>query len=207
MDKYTEKSREAYNKKAKDYENTRDYKSTKKLKDSFIKYLLKQNLKGKNVLDIACGTGDLLNELYKKNSIIGTGIDIAENMIQEANNSYGKHMKFLNTNAENILIEDNTGDAVIICCAFHHMSNPEKVLSEINRVLHNGGHLYIADFLLASRFLNGLLNNIYHMIITGDVKLYSKEELETFCANTGFVVEEHNRVDKLSYIAKLKCYK
>jgi len=203
MDKYTEKSRRAYNKKAIGYMNERDYIVTKKLKDAFIEYLLTQDIRGKNVLDIACGIGDLLNELYKRHSIIGTGIDVSENMIKEANRLYGNNMKFLNTEAENILVEDNTQDIITICSAFHHISKPEKALTEINRVLCKDGYLYIADFAFPS-ILNGICNIIYPLLSSGDVKAYNKKELERFCASTGFVIESYNKIDKVSYIAKLR---
>lgn len=204
MDEYTQKSIEAYNKKAHDYKNSRDYKGTKKLKYDFIDYLSKQDINNKNVLDVACGMGDLLNELYERHSIIGTGIDIAENMIQEATKLYGNHLKFINTNAENILVENDTKDVVTICCAFHHIVNPEKVLSEINRVLHIGGYLYIADFGYSPR-LNKMCNKLYSLVnIAGDVKVYDKSELETFCSNTGFSIIEYDRINKISYIAKLQ---
>jgi len=81
VDKYTEKSMKSYNKKAANYLDQRDYIVTKKLKDNFIEYLSKQNINGKNVLDVACGIGDLLNELHSRFGIVGTGIDISENMI------------------------------------------------------------------------------------------------------------------------------
>ena len=203
MDKYTEKSMNSYNKKADDYMNTRDYTATKKLKDVFIDYLSKQNINGKNVLDLACGIGDLLNELYERNSVIGTGIDIADNMIQKANDLYGDHIKFLNTNAENILVEDNSQDIVTICCAFHHLSNPQKVLTEVNRVLRNKGCFYIADFTLPS-FLNGICKIISPVLMSGDVKMYNKKDLEILCAKTGFTIEQYDKIGTVSYIAKLK---
>jgi len=203
MDKYTEKSMKSYNKKANDYMNTRDYIVTKTLKYNFIDYLSRQNINNKAVLDIACGIGDLLNELYERNSIIGTGIDVAENMIHEANKLYGSNMKFLNTNAENILVENSTQDIVTICCAFHHISNPQKVLSEVNRVLRNNGCFYIADFAYPS-ILNKICNIIYPILSSGDVKAYNKRDLEILCANTGFTIENYDKIDTVSYIAKLK---
>ena len=204
MDKHTAKSMKSYNRKAKNYENTTDYKFTKKLKYDFINYLLKQNIDNKKILDVACGNGDLLNELYKQKLIIATGVDIAESMIQEANKLHGSMMTFLNTNAENILVEDGTQDIAIICCSFHHMSNPKKVLSEINRVLKNNGYLYIADFLFPP-IINGIFNKIlYPLFNAGDVKMYTKREIEIFCANTGFVIEDYDKIDMKSYIAKLK---
>jgi len=204
MDKYTEKSKKAYNKKASNYTETFDYKFTKKLKRNFVEYLSTENIDGKNVLDIACGTGDLLNELHTQNVIVGTGIDIAENMIQEAEKLYGNQFQFQTANAEDISIETETQDVVLICCAFHHISNPTKVLSEVNRVLRKNGYLYIADFLFPP-IVNGILNHIIYLIHnSGDVKMYSKKELERFCAETGFVVEKYSRIDFTSYIAKIK---
>jgi len=83
------------------------------------------------------------------------------------------------------------------------MSNPEKVLSEINRILHSNGYLYIADFAFPS-ILNKLCNIIYPMLSSGDVKAYNKRDLELFCANTGFTIENYNKIDAVSYIAKLR---
>jgi len=125
-------------------------------------------------------------------------VTLAENMIQEANKLYGNNIKFLNTNAENILVEDNTQDIVTICCTFHHISNPQKALLEINRVLHNNGYFAF------SSILNGLCNIIYPILSSGDVRAYNKRDLEILSANTGFSIENYDKVDKVSYIVKLR---
>ena len=74
---------------------------------------------------------------------------------------------------------------------------------EINRVLRNNGCLYIADFAFPA-ILNWFCNIIYPMLRSGDVRAYKKRDIEIFCANTGFSIENYDKIDAVSYIAKLR---
>lgn len=82
MNKFERRSKESYNKKAINYDDTFDGKFTKKFKQIILDSLDVKD--GDRLLDVACGNGRLLQMLSKKADIKGFGADISEKMIEEA---------------------------------------------------------------------------------------------------------------------------
>ena len=150
---------------------------------------------GDVVLDIACGNGTLLKELSKKAKIQANGIDISENMIHVAKTRY-PNMNFEVRPCYPLEWGDESVDIITVCCAFHHFDNPQGFVNECKRVLRKNGTVYIADpnFGVALRFFANYL--WFHFSKSGDVRIYSKKELETFFYNSGFKTVRVYRKDK-----------
>ena len=171
IDRKTEQSRITYNKIAFEYDTSREGQYTK----FHIKELTNtiDLSKGNAVLDVACGNGTLLRELSKKEEIQANGIDISENMIHR-----------------------DSIDIITVCCAFHHFDNPQGFVNECKRVLKKNGIVYIAEpnFGAIIRFL---ANKFWFFFSkSGDVRIYSKKELETFFYNCGFKSVQIYRKEK-----------
>lgn len=83
-DKHTQDSITNYNKIAKNYDDSFDGKFTMELKQRIVNGIQINN--GMRILDVACGNGKLLNMLNSKQTIEGYGIDISDEMINEAKN-------------------------------------------------------------------------------------------------------------------------
>jgi len=100
------------------------------------------------LLDIGCGSGQSAIPAARLGHKV-TGIDIAENLI-----TYAKHRaKLENLNihfdagdAESLPYEDNSFDVVISMIGAMFAPRPDRVVSEINRVLRPGGKLYMANW-------------------------------------------------------------
>jgi len=109
------------------------------LTDQMIPELIKSaNISvGTQVLDIGCGPGNSSKILSDTGAIV-TGIDFSQKMIDIAKTNYPK-ITFKQADAENILENDNTFDAVIANYVVHHLPNPIKVFLEISRVLKPNG--------------------------------------------------------------------
>ena len=115
-----------------------------------------QNLKqihGGKVLDIATEKGGfidvLMNSLKDYDEFIG--VDIKFEDLESMNKEYqSKPVRFLEMNAENLKFEDSTFDTVSIAHSLHHLSNIDKVLEEIKRILKNDG-----IFILQEPFSDG----------------------------------------------------
>lgn len=119
--------------------NDKNYTS---LCDCFSKHINKNM----NVLELACGTGQITFKLADKVKS-WTATDFSEKMILKA----GKRNKFGNINfavadATSLPYKDNTFDAVVIANALHIMPAPDKALSEIHRVLKKNGVLFAPTF-------------------------------------------------------------
>lgn len=183
MGKKTEDSRIAYNKIAAEYDMSREGQYTRfhigELSDTIA---LRE---GTVVLDVACGNGTLLKELSKRAKIQANGIDISENMIHAAK------MRCPDMNFEvkpccPLEWGDGSIDIITVCCAFHHFDDPKGFVKECRRVLKENGAVYIADpnFGAVLRFF---ANHVWFPFSkSGDVKVYSKEELEAFFYDSGF---------------------
>jgi len=106
-----------------------------------------------NILDLACGTGDLTRALYKKGFVV-TGLDISGNMLEVAKKKLSrvgekagvKIPEFILGSAEEIPFGEESFDAVTISFGIRNFDNRDKCLDDIFRVTRKGGALYILEF-------------------------------------------------------------
>lgn len=183
MNNKTEESRITYNKIAFEYDTSREGRYTRFHINELANTI---NLREDNVvLDVACGNGTLLGELSKKANIQANGIDISENMIHAAKMRY-PNMNFEVKPCYPLEWSNESIDIITICCAFHHFDNPQGFVNECKRVLKKNGEVYIAEpnFGAVMRFLANKFWSSFSK--SGDVKIYSKKELEAIFYNFGF---------------------
>lgn len=96
------------------------------------------------ILDIGCGTGTVLKRLRDKCDINGYGIDIEDEMIQQAKLKCPQ-MQILKCDCTNTPFEDEAFDSVTACMAFHHFHDQTAFAKEVSRILKTGGRFYLAD--------------------------------------------------------------
>jgi ubiquinone/menaquinone biosynthesis C-methylase UbiE len=125
-----------------DFERSKDkrrkliFKIQKKIISSFL-----NDAKGKNILDIACGTGRFF-DLYLPREIYGA--DISKEMLNQAKKK--KNVKrTVVTNAEKLPFKDKTFDITITNQFIMHLPSYKKLIKEMARVTKKGGSI-IADF-------------------------------------------------------------
>lgn len=124
--------------------------------------LISEVIRGKTVLEIATGPGMIAKHVaYAAERIVAT--DYSEGMIAEAKKGYyQKNLTFEVADATALPYEDASFDAVLIANALHIIPEPERVLSEIDRVLRSGGALIAPNFIhsgqrLGARIWSGLM--------------------------------------------------
>ena len=125
--------------------NTKEFKTPFQIEE-FSKYVDKE----KKVLDIGCGYGRTLNELYNlgyKNLI---GFDFSEGMIERGKKNF-PNLDLRIKYTEKIDMPDNSVDSVILfavlTCIVKNIEQ-KQLIEEIHRVLKPNGILYINDYLL-----------------------------------------------------------
>lgn len=96
------------------------------------------NLKGKTVLCLGCGTGEEAEYLRSLGAAEVFGIDIAEKLIEIAKKSFPK-VKFSVMDIENLNFPPNTFDFVYSSLAMHYLPSWKKALKSISRVLKQDG--------------------------------------------------------------------
>lgn len=182
MNRKTEQSRRMYNQMASGYDASREGRYTRFHIQELWKLIdLKE---GDAVLDVACGNGTLLGELSRKAAIQACGIDVSENMIHAAKLRY-PDLHFETGACIPLPWREESFDVITVCCAFHHFEDPWGFVKECGRVLKRHGAVYIADpnFGAVTRFFAN--NLLFRFSKTGDVRVYSKKELERFFNHAG----------------------
>ena len=101
-----------------------------------------RGLQGK-VLDVACGTGDMVLLLAERGAAV-TGVDISEEMLAIASLKV-KGERLMVADAEHLPFEDNSFDAVTCAFGVRNFVHLEKGLNEMLRVLKPGGMMVILE--------------------------------------------------------------
>jgi ubiquinone/menaquinone biosynthesis C-methylase UbiE len=117
--------------------------------DLVVDLLEKYNTNFKNVLEIGCSFGYRLNHLKKKyNQCSVFGIDPSSQAIEFGKKEYPNINLHEGTADKMNNYKTNFFDVVIVGFVFYVLDRDDllKVVSEIDRVLNNGGTLIIVDF-------------------------------------------------------------
>lgn len=97
-----------------------------------------------DALDLACGTGEITRALLSLNHRV-TALDFSEAMIARARAKHGKAARILLGDAERLLDEDASYDALITRHLVWTLTDPEGAFAEWFRVLRPGGRLLVID--------------------------------------------------------------
>jgi demethylmenaquinone methyltransferase/2-methoxy-6-polyprenyl-1,4-benzoquinol methylase len=116
------------------------------------------------LLDVGGGTGDIAFKFIEKGGENVTVCDINEKMLRHGrtraiNRGYLKGLKWVNGDAENLPIEDNSIDAYTIAFGIRNVTNIDTALAEARRVLKPGGRFMCLEF---SRVVLPLLEKPYN---------------------------------------------
>ena len=138
-------------------------------------------LKSKSkILDIAAGTGDITLELIKKKKdfeIFHTDINLA--MLKEGKKkliNHGKIIPLILCDAESLPFPNNYFDCVTIGFGLRNMTNKEKALKEIYRVISPGGKIIILEFSKIWQPLSKAYDIFSFKIVPKLGKLFAKDE-------------------------------
>lgn len=99
---------------------------------------------GKDILDVACGTGVLIPDYLKRNVRTVTGIDLSSKMIKVASKKFKlSNVTFVCGDVEQVQF-DKKFDCIVMYNAFPHFFEPEKVIKILISYLKDDGILTIA---------------------------------------------------------------
>lgn len=142
---------------------------------------------GMRALDVAGGTGDLTAYMSKQVGSTGEIIisDINPEMLEQGrrhliDRGLAGNIKFVEANAEELPFEENTFDCVTIAFGLRNVTDKDKALASMYRVLKPGGRLLVLEF--SKPVLPGL-DKVYDLysfkilpamgkFIAGDAKSY-----------------------------------
>lgn len=183
MGKKAEQSQKVYNEMAWEYDSSPEGNYTRPHKEEIIKKAVLRD--GDNILDVACGNGYLLGELFKKARVNAFGVDISENMIVAARERYPA-FTFAASPCMPLDFGNESMDVITVSCAFHHFETPQAFANECMRVLRKGGKVLMAEPFF-SPVVRWLANTIvFPFTKSGDVRVYSQKEIRSFFEQAGF---------------------
>lgn len=98
---------------------------------------------GKEVLEVACGSGQGLGYLAgRARRVIGG--DVTAELLRIGRRHYGDRMPLLRLDAHALPFRVGSFDLVILFEAIYYLAQPERFLKECRRVLRNGGIIVIS---------------------------------------------------------------
>jgi len=135
--------------------------------------------KKSRLLDISCGTGELLQKWRGKAQLYGG--DISEEMLKKAQTKLPEGVTLVKADVHNLPFKNNYFDYVITTEAFHHYYDQKIALAEMCRVTKKGGKVIVSDI----NFFLKPIHWLFEKVEPGCVKINSKREMrELFEKNT-----------------------
>lgn len=135
------------------------------------------------ILDVACGTGEILKRMDEKFEIDGYGIDIDDKMIHVAKEKC-PNMDIRTASCDTLPFEEQQFDGITVCMAYHHFENKIGFIKEADRVLKQDGSLYLTDLRLP-KYLRQIANGLMkHLNVVGC--FFTPEEIAAEFEKYGF---------------------
>ncbi len=104
------------------------------------------------IVDVACGTGDMMDFWKKRSEVNGitlgeiVGVDPSNGMVNVAREKFPKFNYHI-AKATEIPLDDNSADILSITYGIRNVVEREEALREFNRVLKDGGLVVILEFM------------------------------------------------------------
>lgn len=134
---------------------------------------------GKDVVELACGTGQGLGYLNSLSKSFIAG-DISPPMVERAQSHYKSRIDIRQMDAQDTALPDSSCDVVILFEAIYYLPEVEKFIRECRRILRPAGHVLIAT---ANKDLYDFNPSPHSFVYLGVV------EMDTIFQSNGFRCE------------------
>ena len=152
-------------------------------------------VEGKDVLEIACGTGRFTVMLAERGANI-TGLDISAEMLSQARDKaraagVADHVDLMRGDAGRLPFRDNEFDAVIAMRFFHLADTPAAYLEELKRVSR--------EQVMFDTFKSYSARSVYNWALPMGSRLYARSEVESLIESAGLELVEDSHDFVLPY--------
>lgn len=138
------------------------------------------------IVDVACGTGDMMNFWKKRSEVNGiaigeiVGVDPSSGMVNVAREKFPKFNYHI-AKATEIPLNDESADIVSITYGIRNVVERETALREFNRVLKDGGLVVILEFMKnENASLLGKIRDFYMNKVLPKVGGFISKNLEAY---------------------------
>lgn len=112
----------------------------------FTNFLHSVSLQHKIVLDYGCGTGRHWKSMYLHEPAQMIGIDVSEGMLEQLKQKHPSATVVHNKDNQLLSLQDNSVDILISTLTIAHIKNITELFEAWNRVVKQGGEIYISDY-------------------------------------------------------------
>lgn len=190
-----------------------------KLNESIVS---RKNNDNEIILDSGCGVGAHAKMLYEEGFSV-VGLDFCEAMVRRSK-KHAKEASFMLSDMQEIPLGDESVDHIVSVNALYVVPDPDKVLSEWNRILKPGGYLHLISFaeplnikemnkeylqnygsfeyvkMFTSQFFNGICGLvIQNKMEKGDYHYWDEEIHKDKLTSNGFEIEQLDRTYICNY--------
>lgn len=114
------------------------------LEERYVEPLI-ANMRGKNLLDLACGTGRWLQKALATGIDSGVGVDCSDAMLHVARAKPSVQAKLIQADCLNLPFPSRCFDLLICSFALAHITDLQQMLRECVRVMKPDGELVVSD--------------------------------------------------------------
>ena len=152
------------------YSGKNDYLSRLNIIKRWIDF---ENINGKKIIDIGCGTGLMTEQLVQRNEV--WGIDISLGLLGFAEK---KGLKTSLASAAKLPYAHNTFDMAICIGVIPYYNNPSDIFSELFRVTRPGGRIVVSStadsflirFVRFIKNISGGFSQLAHLYTTAEIE-------------------------------------
>jgi SAM-dependent methyltransferase len=183
-------------------ENLRKTKANAKI-DVLLSYLTPNPTW--HMVELGCGSGHLVEEIYKRTHCRITGVDFSRIALDKAKIRLKDYpIDFILSDANNTNIPSCSVDMVICSGIIEHISDINSIFKEIRRILKPKGYIFIVSsnamsFTYLERFIRQSLGFWKY----GYIKNWLPLSLQSYVSSQGFSVDT---VDRIVSIGNLKLF-
>lgn len=136
------------------------------MKDDTVMNIILDNAevsRGKDILDVASGTGVMIDYYLQRGVNSVTGVDLSDRMCEIASGKFkDQNVKIICGDIEEFN-SDRKYDAIIIYNSFPHFPDEERLISHLSSLLKKGGILTVAHG-MSRDFINSHHSNVSYEI-------------------------------------------
>lgn len=164
--------------------------------------ILESNLKGKTVLDLGCGSGEILAALPDKYDRMG--VDISKEGIALAREGHpGIDFRVMDVEKETI---GRRFDNIIALDVFEHLADPEKAIEKVTGMMNSQGRL-IMSVPNNHRLAGKLVIPVMNMLDATHINTLKREQWNTLLRKHGWkILTEYNKLGSRLYTRAFYSY-
>jgi len=154
-----------------------------------------------HLLEIGCATGAFLHEIRKLGWKV-VGVEPEEWTCELARNKY--KLDVINSTFQEANLEESSFDVVLLLHVIEHLTNPDKGLSQIARLIRPGGFL-VLETPRFDTFWFKLLKGRERSVIPGHHYYFTRKTIQMLASKSGFEVVQLDSVGRTLTLDRL-CY-